>query len=224
MKRALLVGATGLIGSDVIAQGRARDDLQLLALARREIAFPPGTQMEAILAQPDQWPHAIGRTRPDVLLCALGTTWRKSGQSEEGFRAVDNDLVLDTAHAAHKAGARHGIFVSAAGADAHAKNFYLGVKGKVDEELAKVGFERLDILRPGLLRGERGADRRLKEKLAIALSPVTDMVLHGRFRAFRSIRATTVAQAILALAQEKARGRFVHGNEAILRAARRFGD
>ena len=224
VRQLLLVGATGLVGGEVIARGMGREGLQILALARREIDFPQGAQMEALLAPPEQWASAIARTRPDVFVCALGTTWRKSGQSEEAFRAVDNDLVLASARAAHEAGARHGIFVSAAGADAHSKNFYLGVKGKVDEELGRIGFDRLDILRPGLLRGARSADRRVKEKLAILASPLTDLALHGRFRAFRSISAATVAQAILALAQEKARGRFIHENEGIHRAARRLGD
>ncbi len=106
------------------------------------------------------------------------------------------------------------------GADPLAKTFYLRVKGETERELTKVRFDRLDILRPGLLRGKREDDHRPAEKFGIAAAPVANLLLHGKLRQYRGIKAEVVAQAALALAKRAARGRFVHDNDAILRAAR----
>ncbi|MEL6738586.1 MAG: nucleoside-diphosphate sugar epimerase, partial [Pseudomonadota bacterium] len=84
----------------------------------------------------------------------------------------------------------------------------------------KVGFKRLDILQPGLLRGSREADWRFKERLALALSPVIEPLLPAKYAMFRSVEASLVAQAALGLALRRASGRFTHDNEAMRRAAR----
>ena len=104
------------------------------------------------------------------------------------------------------------------------KRPYLSVKGETEDALGKLGFRRLDILRPGLLRGHR-QERRPLERLAQIFAPILDfLVLHGKYRCYRSISAAKVAQAIMALSHEKARGRFVHDYDAMLRAVRRGGD
>ena len=76
-------------------------------------------------------------------------------------------------------------------------------------------FDRLNIIRPGLLRGERTNESRIGESLAIAASPIMDLLLHGKFRRYRSILASDVADAIVALMAESAAGQFVHENDAI---------
>jgi uncharacterized protein YbjT (DUF2867 family) len=129
--------------------------------------------------------------------------------------------VLDCARAAKAAGIEHLVLVSSVGADPRSSQFYLRVKGEVEEALAKLRFRRLDILRPGLLRGSRANDRRLAERLGIAVAPLTDLFMTGPRARFRSVPDVTVARAIIGLAKEKAMGRFIHEGEAILRAAHR---
>lgn len=218
--RILLVGATGLIGQAVIAEAVGRADFRLTAVARREVPLPKDARMEVFVAEPARWGEVIEALRPLAVICALGTTWRKAGRDEDAFRAVDEKLVLATARAAKSHGVERFVSVSSAGADPGSGNFYLRVKGEVESQLAAVRFHRLDILRPGLLRGRRGDDRRAGERIAIAASPILDLLLHGRWRAMRSIAAERVAEGAIALALRKAAGRFVHDNEAILRAAR----
>ena len=73
----------------------------------------------------------------------------------------------------------------------------------------------------GLLRGTRAEeDRRPAERVGIAAAPLANLLLHGRLRQYRGIKADIVAQAALALAKRAARGRFVHDNDAIQAAAR----
>jgi uncharacterized protein YbjT (DUF2867 family) len=219
--RIALVGASGLIGSSLIRLGVGRDDFRVIAIARRELDLPKGARMEVLVADPSGWGDAIAAANADVLVCALGTTWKKSGKDEAAFRAVDQDLVLACGQAARQAGIRQMIVISSIGAEAGSKNFYLRVKGEVEVALGKLGIPRLDVLRPGLLRGPRSGDRRPGERAAILVSPLTDLLLHGSLRKYRSIRASTIAQAIVGLAREKAAGRFVFEHDAIRRAARR---
>ena len=218
--RIALIGATGLIGTTVIGQCIGREDVRLTGIARREMKLPRGIRMELFVAEPAKWGEVIEAIRPTALICALGTTWKKAGEEEAAFRAVDHDLVLETAQAARKLDVERFVHVSSVGADPMSKAFYLRVKGEVERDLAKVGFTRLDILRPGLLRGRRQDDHRPAERLGIAAAPLANLVLHGKFRQYRGIRAETVAQAALALSRRAARGRFVHDNDAILRAAK----
>jgi uncharacterized protein YbjT (DUF2867 family) len=220
-RRVLLAGASGLVGTRVMQAAPSYPSLRLVALTRREVPIPRGTKMEMMVADPAGWPAAVKAIAPDSVICALGTTIRKAG-SEEAFRAVDHDLVLQLATAAKDAGASHFVLVSSVGANAAGKAFYLRVKGEVEAALTRLKFRRLDILQPGLLRGPRTVDRRPLERLAQLASPLTDLALHGAKRRFRSIDARVVAAAALQLTREKAAGRFVHEHDAIVRAARRL--
>ena len=220
--RIALVGATGLVGRSVIEACRGRDDIRLIGISRREMALPEGARMEMVVADPAGWGDVIKAVAPVALISALGTTMKHVDGDQEAFRNIDQHLVLDTARAACGAGVRQMVSVSSVGADARSKNFYLSVKGEVDRDLSKVGFKRLDILRPGLLRGKRQGDARFAEGLAQVVSPFIDPFLRGKWRAYHSISGETVAQGALGLASRKAPGRFTHDYDGICRAAREW--
>jgi len=215
--RICLVGATGLVGSALIAEAVGREDVRVIGVGRREAVLPPGARMEMLVGEPIDWPQLIRAARADVLVCALGTTIKAAGSPEQ-FRAIDYDLVRFSAEAALEAGIGHMILVSSVGAERGSRNFYLSVKGETEEALGKLGFRRLDMLRPGLLRGRR-EERRGLERAGQLLAPLVDRFLRGRFTRYRSIRANRLARAILALGREKAQGRFVHEHGAMRRLA-----
>ena len=187
--RILLAGATGLVGTRVMEAAVGRSDVRLVALTRREAPMPRGARMEMMVSEPERWDEAVALIGPDAAICALGTTWRKAGRDEAAFRLVDEELVLRVACAAQTAGARNFVFVSSVGADPGSKSFYLRIKGLVEDRLRKLGFHRLDILRPGLLRGPRSGDRRFAERLGIIASPLTNLLLTGSRRQYRAIDA-----------------------------------
>lgn len=221
--RLCLVGATGLIGRAVIEEAVGRQDIRVIGVARREMKLPKGARMEMLLAPTDGWADAIAAANAKVLVCALGTTRKNVGGDEAAFRAVDLDLVLSCGRAAKAAGIDHMIVVSSVGADSMASNFYLKTKGDMEGELSRLRFRRLDVLRPGLLRGPREESRPL-ERLARLLAPVADLFLLGKYAKYRSIRAETLAHAVFALARQKAGGHFVHEHDSMLYAIRRTGD
>ena len=206
----VLIGATGLVGGAVAAEA---GPLALTALARRA---PQGLapHHQPIVAPIADWPALIAARRPAVLISCLGTTIRQAG-SQAAFRAVDHDLVRASARAARAAGAARMIAVSSVGAAANSANFYLRTKGEIEEGLRALGFDRLDLLRPGLLTGARDGAPRLAEGLAILAAPLTDALLRGGLRRYRSIPAVVVARAIVALAGQSEPGVHIHENDAI---------
>lgn len=210
----LIVGATGLIGGlltrKLVDQGA---DKKMHLLLRRPYREDVGKAKVHVQLQ-ENWPATIAKIKPDIVISCLGSTMKKAGSKEE-FAAVDRDLVGAVAAAAKAAGAKQFIAVSSTMADSSASSFYLKIKGEAEDLLRAQNFDRLDIIRPGLLRGERVNDNRLGESLASAASPVMDLLLHGKFRRYRSILASDVAGAIVKLMAENAPGQFIHENDAI---------
>ncbi len=210
MSEALIIGATGLIGRAVIA---AFGDKTVTIVARRSVDGLAPHHAERV-ASPENWPDIIAAEQSAVLICCLGTTIRQAG-SQAAFRAVDHDLILAAAKGARLGGAPHMIVVSSVGASPKAGNFYLRTKGETEDGLRALGFERLDLIRPGLLLGNRPGPPRLGERLATIAAPLADALLHGSFRRYRSIPAATVAAAIVKLAGQGGSGVHIHENDAI---------
>jgi len=209
MSDALIVGATGMVGRAVVAHSTT----PLTIIARREMAGVPSLH-KVIIASSDRWADIIAAEKPSVLISCLGTTIRQAG-SQDAFRAVDHDLVLSVARAARAGGAAHMIAVSSVGAASKAGNFYLRTKGETEDGLRALGFDRLDLLRPGLLTGNREGPPRLGEGIAIIAAPLMDALLHGSLRRYRSVPGEVVARAIVALTVQGGTGVHFHENDAI---------
>lgn len=206
--RVVLIGATGLVGSHLLSKVDPRD---LLVLARRSTGK---AGIREKIAPVEAWPDLLRGEAIDIAVSTLGTTWRKA-QCWGAFEAVDRTAVVEFASAARDSGARHMITVSSVGADAGSSNRYLALKGQVENDLGELGFERLDVLRPGLLRGRRGAERRLAERLGIVASPVVNLFLRGSLDRFAAIGADVVASAIAVLIEASSTGVHVHHNREI---------
>lgn len=210
--RVAMIGATGLVGAfaarRLLAQGCEVD-----ALVRRPSGVVhPGWREH--VAPPEEWSDVVAGLKPESVVSALGTTMRQAG-SQPAFRAVDLDLVMAFGRATAAAGARRMVTVSSAGADSGSSNFYLRVKGEMEVALGEIGFGRLDILQPGLLVGPRGGDRRPGERIAIALSPITNLVLRGRLDRYAAIEAEVVAAAVAGALRQAGPGVFRHENREI---------
>ena len=213
MTKVLLAGATGLVGFQALqhlALLGSKIDLHIVS-RRPLVSLPSGVQ--AHIADIATWPIYVAEIAPNIMISCLGTTIKTSG-SKAAFAAVDLDLVTSFAKSAKAAGAAHMIMISSVGANMNSANFYLSTKGKAETALRALEFERLDILRPGLLRGNR-QENRTGEALGIMLSPLTDALLYGPLRRYRSIYSFDVAMAIANLAQCGGQGEFIHENDSI---------
>lgn len=213
MKQIILAGATGLVGRQVAQLLANKSDVELHAVLRRNDADLPPSVIQHVGAA-NEWPSMVNALEVDIAISCLGTTIRTAG-SQAAFRAVDHDLVLAFAEAAKKAGASDMVTVSSVGASAAASNFYLKTKGQTEDGLRALGFERLDLIRPGLLTGGSRPDSRPGEAIGIMLAPFTDLLMLGPMARYRSTPSAKVAQAIVTLALGGGQGQHIHENDAI---------
>lgn len=195
-RNAWLVGATGLIGRELLtlllASERYAKVHVLLRRAARDL--PKHRKLVAhevdFSALPPDLPPA------DDIYIALGTTIKVAG-SQAAFRKVDFDYVVDSARAARAAGAQRLAVVSALGADSSSRVFYNRVKGEMQAAVAQLGFASIVIAQPSLLIGDRetlGQPARSGEVWAARLlRPVMGIVPAS----VRPIEARRVANALL---------------------------
>jgi uncharacterized protein YbjT (DUF2867 family) len=210
-----MAGATGLVGGTLLRRFE-QDPLveAVCALARRKIDSD-SPKVRQLIGDIGDWPGLMAEAKPDIAVCVLGTTLRQAG-SQDAFFAIDHDAVIAFARAARGAGASHLLLVSSIGAHPGSRNFYLSVKGKAEQGVQAVGFDRLDIFRPGLLRGNRKGPLRIGERAAALISPVTDFLTPFVLDHYRSIAAKDVAGAMIAAMGLSEPGVHVHDNRAML--------
>jgi uncharacterized protein YbjT (DUF2867 family) len=211
----IIAGSTGLIGALLLKRLSGHE---LTLVGRRANPDAPA-KAKQLIGDPDDWPSLMADAKYDVAICTLGTTMSQAG-SKAAFAAVDHDAVIAFAKAAKAGGARQFMMVSSVGANAKASNFYLATKGQAEDGVKAIGFARVDIFRPGLLRGERGGKTRPVERLMIGLSPITNLLTPRLFDHYRAIDADDVAGAMAGLVGEEREGVFVHHNREMWAATK----
>jgi len=171
----LLLGATGLVGRNALAQALLHPSItQVIAPTRKtlpgrdKLLNPVALPINELLPEMRNW-------KPDAVINATGTTIKKAG-SREAFRIVDHDLPLSFAKAAYKEAAQNYALVSAIGASLTSSIAYARIKAELERDVQKIGFKSLTILRPSMIGGERD-ESRLGESLFLWLSRVLAPVL-----------------------------------------------
>lgn len=202
--QAVIVGATGLVGSWVIQE--------LLAEPRCTHVTSVGRRSQA--PQVKKWTERIGPmtdvdalvqdVKADVAFCCLGTTIKKAG-SQPAFEEIDWHLPVRFAKAVRHKGVKQFHVVSSLGADALSKNFYLRTKGRMEEDLRGLGFETLVIYRPSLLLGER-EEKRPMEHLSIGAFRLIEPFYPRFLQTWKPIEARHVAQVMVAEALQGKEG------------------
>lgn len=201
----LFAGATGLVGSRALPM--------LLDVGHRVVVLgrrPTGQAHPALTELATDFCTLPDLPAADVAVCTLGTTIRAAG-SQAAFRAIDHDAVLAFASAAQASGCRQAIVVTAVGASPSAAAFYSRVKAETERDLQTLGFDRLDLLQPGLILGPR-TERRPVEALFQSLAPVLNPLLPAALARYGAVPAEVVAGAIRALAGQQGRGVHRHEN------------
>jgi uncharacterized protein YbjT (DUF2867 family) len=122
---------------------------------------------------------------------------------------VDFDYPRLIAERSVAAGAARFLLVSSVGADSKSRNFYLRVKGELEQVVSAMPFEAVHIFRPSVLMGER-SQRRAGEAMGIAVARAAQFALVGAWRKYRPIPAVTVAKAMAAAAKDRRAGRHVY--------------
>lgn len=198
MQTALVIGATGMVGTQLIQQLIATtDNTKIISLVRRAsgVKHPKLEEHVIDFDQPESWADFV---KGDVLFSCLGTTLAKA-QSKEAQYKVDFTYQYIVAQVAAQNKVPKYVLVSSAGANANSSNFYIRTKGELDEAVRKLPFSTINILRPGQLVGERN-ENRLGEKIGLKVMYALNKM--GLFKRYRPIEACQVARAMLLVASK----------------------
>ena len=189
--RLLLVGATGAVGREVLAQALADSRVgELVALTRRPL--PPAAKLSNVVVDFDNLPQGASWWAVDAVVCSLGTTLRVAG-SQAAFAAVVRDLPLRIAQLARAAGATRFALTSSLGADPGAANFYLRTKGEAEDAIRQLDFPGYTVVRPSLIDADR-RESRFGEGLALACARALRPLIPERWRA---VPVAAIARALL---------------------------
>ncbi|CAM7887859.1 NAD(P)-binding domain-containing protein [Lelliottia nimipressuralis] len=187
MGQVLITGTTGLVGGHLLRMLIQQPWINYIAAPTRR----PLADISGVFNPHDpQLTDALGQVQDpiDIAFCCLGTTRREAG-SKEAFIHADYTLVVDTALTAKRLGAKHFLVVSSMGANASSPFFYNKVKGKMEDALIAQNWERLTIVRPSMLLGDR-EKQRFNESIFAPLF----QLFPGNWK---SIQARDVASAML---------------------------
>lgn len=197
MRSAIVVGATGLTGSSLIEQLCENDEyVSVIVIARRELQYKH-PKLEVKIRNFDTLEEKDIEFAHE-LYCCLGTTIKKAG-AREAFEKVDFEYPLAIASLAKKQGIPHMLVITAMGANEQSRFYYNRVKGKLENALIELGLQRLSIIRPSLLVGQR-EEFRLGEKVGEKLLKLANPLLIGPLKRSRAIEASQVAKAMIVIA------------------------
>jgi len=195
--KALLLGATGLIGKETLAQLQADNRFDhVLVLARKDGASQGKVEWRKVDFKDDATYTRLTDDPIDAVFGCLGTTLAEAG-SKDAQRFVDYEISVRVGEAL-RGRAPHIRFalVSAVGASAESAVFYSRTKGELERDLGKMGFGSLEIMQPSLLLGER-KDARSGEKVASMVMKPLGALLVGPMKKYRAIEGKTVASALI---------------------------
>jgi uncharacterized protein YbjT (DUF2867 family) len=198
MRIALIAGATGLVGSNLLDQLLVDDTWDKVICVGRRAADRADPKLEKLIVP---FPE-IGElpAAEDVFSC-LGTTIKLAG-SQDAFRAVDHDAVVALAGQAQRSGASQFLHVTALGASATSRIFYNRVKGETERDVAASGMPTTVAFRPSMIDGRRPDQTRPGESLGLVAMRAVGPLL-GKYR---PNRASDIAAAMIREAKAAAPG------------------
>ena len=197
-----MIGATGLVGSQLLIQLLDDERFDKVIAFGRKNAGTSHPKLEEQVINFDSSESWSWLVKGDVAFSSLGTTLKQAG-SQAAQKKVDYDYQLEFAKAAAKNGVSSYVLVSAASADPKSRVFYARVKGELDRDVQQLGFERVRIMRPSLLRGDRKVARAGEKIGGLLLGAASAL---GIARKYREIPGKVVAKAMINAALDPQKG------------------
>jgi uncharacterized protein YbjT (DUF2867 family) len=209
-KTAVVLGATGLIGQHLV-QELLQDEFfsKVRILVRRPFSIDHPKADIQVVNFNDEKDIAARIDIGDVIFCCIGTTRKKVKGNKTEYRKVDYDIPIITARLGIQHGFNQFLMVSAVGANPIAANFYLQLKGCIEEDITALPFESIHIFRPSILLGKR-EEYRPGENIGKALASAISFLLLGAWRKYKPIPAAHVAKAMVAAANKEQAGVHVY--------------
>ena len=213
MKTAIVVGSTGLIGSQLLQLLLASGDYNnVIAFSKRDIGIKHSKLIQHIIDfdKPETYNKLI---IGDDFFCTIGTTIKNAG-SQQAFRKVDFEYPRQFATFALQNKVKQFLIISSLGADATSGNFYLKTKGEIQDFLKDCDFESISVLQPSLLLGDR-TEFRFGEKVGGFFMKMLPFLFFGNLKKYKPIESKTVAKALLKIALKNSQGFKIYESDMI---------
>jgi uncharacterized protein YbjT (DUF2867 family) len=213
MKTALIIGSTGLIGSqllEILLENTNYD--KVIAFVKRDTGKTHAKLTQHIIDfdKPETYKELVVG---DDIFCTIGTTIKKAG-SKEAFRKVDFGYPQQFANLALRNGIKQFLMISSLGANKDSSNFYLKTKGEIEDFLKQSNFESVSIVQPSLLLGDR-KEFRLGEKIGAFFMQTFSFVFIGNLKKYKPIESETVAKALFRIAQKDKKGFSIYESDEV---------
>ena len=200
MKTALLFGASGLVGSHVLNQLISNNNYSKIKLFVRSSINMSDPKIEIIQTDFNNLENHREDIKGDDCFFCIGTTKKNSPDKNE-YKRVELELPKQVAQIAKSNLVNSFVFVSSGYADPKSSGDYLKFKGLVEEELKRLNFSKLGIMRPSFLLGNR-QEKRVGEKIGIFVFKLLSPLFLGPLKKMKPIHSATVAKAMVKIANE----------------------
>ena len=193
-KNVALFGSTGLIGGEVLKLLINDDYYETINVITRKKVNVQSKKIKNYIidfTNPDGYKKVI--KKGDVVIASIGTTQSKVNFNKTKYRKVDYDILLNIARVCKSNQASSFCFVSSVGANEKSKNFYLGLKGEIENSIMHLALKSCLIFRPSLLLGKRN-EFRFGETIAQKIMPIFSFLMKSNYK---PIKAIDVAKSIV---------------------------
>jgi uncharacterized protein YbjT (DUF2867 family) len=212
---ALVIGATGLVGNELVYQLLDDDRFgAILVFVRRSTGIQHAKLKEHLVNfdHPVEWKHLV---KGDVLFSALGTTIKKAGSKEAQYK-IDHNYQYDFARAAAENQVPVYVLVSSAMASERSRIFYTRMKGELERDIKLLPFQTIHIMQPGMLEGDR-KEKRTGEKIGLFVLKLINKL--GIASKQKPVPAKVVAKAMINVSFKKDERVNVYALTEVFRAA-----
>ena len=195
MKTAILFGASGLVGSHLLNQLIVNNKYSKIKLFVRSTIDINDPKIEIIQTDFNNLTNHKDDIRGDDCFFCIGTT-KKNSPNKNEYKRVELEIPKQIAQIAKSNLVNSFVFVSSGYADSKSSGDYLKFKGEVEEELKRLDFPKLGIMRPSFLLGER-KENRVGEKMGIFIFKLLSPLFIGPLKKMKPIHSENVANAML---------------------------
>ena len=201
MKTALLFGASGLVGSHLLNLLISNNNYSKIKLFVRSTIDIIDPKIEIIQTNFNNLENHREDIKGDDCFFCIGTTKKNSPDKNE-YKRVELEVPKQVAQIAKSNSVNSFVFISSGYADPKSSGDYLKFKGEVEEELKRLNFPNLGIMRPSFLLGDR-KEKRIGEKIGIFVFKLLSPLFLGPLKKMKPIQSATVAKAMIAITQNK---------------------
>jgi uncharacterized protein YbjT (DUF2867 family) len=201
VKTALLFGASGLVGNHLLNQLISNNNYSKIKLFVRSSIEISDPKIEIIQTDFNNLENHKEDIKGDDCFFCIGTTKKNSPDKNE-YKRVELEVPKQIAQIAKSNSVNSFVFISSGYADPKSSGDYLRFKGVVEEELKRLNFSKLGIMRPSFLLGDR-KEKRIGEKIGIFVFKFLSPLFVGPLKKMKPIHSATVAKAMIAITQNK---------------------